>query len=156
MKSIKYFLAIVVIAVIGATGCNTGYHSVSFFLHHTESGNYAYIYQKEKGVSYYVNINGKISGPYYYVSDLLLTESGNHAYSYKEKEELYNNAYVSINGEISGPYDYVSDLLLTESGNYAYQYLKVKEEYGGWYVNINGEISGPYDSVQYDLPHRER
>lgn len=85
----------------------------------------------------YVNMNGKIEGPYKRTWSPQLADNGNYAYWCKEKEK----EFVVINGIKQGPYDVASEPILTQNGLFAYWY----QNNGQRYFNINGKIEGFYD-----------
>ncbi len=142
-------------------------YSVSYWLEKDWSGDFYVIYRGVKdgpfengqlldgGYAYqlagrwYVNIQGKITGPYTGGFPDHRTNSGKYAFSY-EKDGAW---YANINGQSYGPYDNYYSVYspqITESGKYAFGYKKD----GAWYVNINGQSYGPYSGYYYIYPDR--
>jgi hypothetical protein len=107
---------------------------------------YTFAYRSSNG-NHYVNINGKIEGPYQRTWSPKLSDNGTYAYWCKKNDK----EYIVINGKEMGPYEIASEPIITKNGYWAYWYQNDKKQY----FNINGKIEGPYDeyySLTYNSP----
>lgn len=106
--------------------------------------NYSMILFKDDGV--YVDVNGKLMGPYEYVSNkevknmtpVLMNEKGDYIFIYSKDKRRY----VNVSGKILGPYPTVvtKSLTLNSKGDYGYTYLVSQKER---FAVINGVKYGP-------------
>jgi len=95
--------------------------------------NYGFSYSGQDNF-YYVNIKGKIYGPYSYVASVVVADN-NYGISYSSNGQKY----AMIKGKIYGPYDTI-DSLSVSNKSYGFVYSQNNQ----WQVEINGETFGPY------------
>lgn len=108
-------------------------------------GNFAFVFEEK--FKAYVNVNGKILGPYDFVNGkteaealpVFVAQGGKYAFTYHK----LGKQYVNVNGKILGPYPAVGmkSLYITPGGNYAFTYLQSQTSR---YVVINDKKFGPF------------
>ncbi len=126
----------------------------------TDSGHYALKYHIDRG-NYFIRIDGKEYGPYYYCSNPCMNNSGEWAFYYEKlnsekKSEIW--VLTSKSGEI-GPFNKensfwgagISDLQLAEDGTLAYMIDHKKISIGNTIISSDDRISSLslYDKDDY-------
>jgi len=127
------------------------YHDVYLRYNNNDKG-YIFTYKLVNGDSTasYVNINGRIEGPFEkvelnYDSDDLFSYKYNYDYLKENGKvtKLADETLVNINGIVSPSYEYVSDLYYFENGRFAYRFIKNNKVC----LNINGTIINGHSNL---------
>lgn len=112
---------------------------------------FAYAKAEKENWKYYVRVEDKIYGPYYYFSfinfNISFSNDGSR-YGWRfQKYGVDDYYYVQINDRTYGPYDFASSPVFSPNGlNYGQAYLKNNKRY----IRVNDKIFGPYDfDVEY-------
>jgi len=115
---------------------------------------YIYAYYNRDIDSYYVNLNGKIVGPYENVNLGSHRPDGRIYFSYREG----NRDYIYMNGVLKGPFEgkraYLVDVFKDGCAYIVREYQTERE-----YIVINNKVFGPYKNIynhsKYDMPYFE-
>jgi hypothetical protein len=99
---------------------------------------YVYRFLAKKGQ--FLNINGKILGPYNYTKRITVLDENNFIFAY----ETNNRWYINLNGEkTGGSYGLIDDVALNKSGSYAFAH-RDKSDASISHLNINKKEKETY------------
>jgi hypothetical protein len=113
--------------------------------------NFGFSYYDKDKDSWYVNINGRVSGPYIEVSNVYYSSKG-YVFAGKKKDSIYY--YINLNGneEVKNPYVSVdNNIYLSDDGTYSFSYTSNSKKN----ININGKVFGPYNETGKGIMYKD-